>query len=359
MPLYAKNLGASGIWLGLIFSIFSITRTLTLPLFGKVSDKLGKKPLIISGLSLYIAFSLMYVVSTSITSLIVVRAFHGIASAMVVPVAMAYVAETAPKEEIGKVMGTFNIFLFLGIGVGPLFGGLLSDFDSYFLAFYGMAAVTGVALLLSILLIPPFSPPDAKKDTNMMKLLKNRIFRLLLLFRLSNAVGRGSIMAFVPIYAAKIGLNTTQIGTIVSVNILVSALLQRKGGELADRSIPELLVFIGTAIAALSLILLPETISFLQIFLLSVMFGLSSSISLPSAVVIAAKAGEPKDIGSAMGLYSGSRGAGRMIGPIIAGAITEWFGLRYAFYAAGLISLIGALVFYLAAKSYRLPPSTL
>ena len=127
MPLYAESLGATGIWLGMIFSGFSLTRALFTPVMGKLSDRWGRKSFISIGLFLYAAISLLYTVAGSVFSLTAVRLIHGVASAMVIPIAMAYVGETTASEEAGKVMGTFSMALFLGMGSGPFFGGLLND----------------------------------------------------------------------------------------------------------------------------------------------------------------------------------------------------------------------------------------
>ena len=99
MPIYARSLGASGIWLGIIFAGFSLSRGIFMPIIGKLSDRKGRKRFITLGLLLYSVISLVYLLAGNVYYLTTVRLFHGLASAMVIPVARAYIGEIAEKGE--------------------------------------------------------------------------------------------------------------------------------------------------------------------------------------------------------------------------------------------------------------------
>jgi len=120
MPIYAESLGATGIWLGVIFAGFSISRGIFMPIIGRISDRKGRKRFILSGLLIYTIVSVAYVHAGSVYTLTFIRIIHGFASAMVIPIAMAYVGEISPEGEEGKYMGTFTVSLFLGMGFGLL-----------------------------------------------------------------------------------------------------------------------------------------------------------------------------------------------------------------------------------------------
>ncbi len=96
LPIYAHNLGASGLYIGLIFGAFSISRTFFLPYFGRQSDKKGRKPFIVAGLFAYTVVSLAFILSNSVESLIAFRFIQGIASAMIMPAVQAYVGISRP-----------------------------------------------------------------------------------------------------------------------------------------------------------------------------------------------------------------------------------------------------------------------
>lgn len=118
LPIYAENLGATGIWLGIIFSAFALSRSVFMPVIGRISDRQGRKWIILIGMFAYAVTSLTYLIADSVYSLTVVRLIHGIASAMVVPIAMAYIADLSEKGKEGSRMGNFSISMFLGMGWG-------------------------------------------------------------------------------------------------------------------------------------------------------------------------------------------------------------------------------------------------
>ncbi len=91
LPVYAHELGAGGFAIGLIFGSFSLSRTFSLSYFGKKSDQNGRRPYIVTGLLAYTLISLAFMFSDSVETLIGIRFFQGIASAMMMPVIQAYV----------------------------------------------------------------------------------------------------------------------------------------------------------------------------------------------------------------------------------------------------------------------------
>ena len=157
LPVYAHNLGASGIYIGLIFGVFSLSRTLFLPYFGGLSDKKGRKPFIVAGLFLYSLISFAFLLADNVQSLIIIRFFQGISSAMMMPVILAYVGDITPENKEGLTMGLFNMSMFFGLSLGPLIGGTIKDNFNLNASFIcmGLLAVTGC--LLSICLLPPQS----------------------------------------------------------------------------------------------------------------------------------------------------------------------------------------------------------
>ena len=121
LPVYAHDLGAGAFQIGLIFAAFSLTRSLFVPYFGKLSDRKGRKPFLTSGLLTYFLLSLIYAATKTVTTLILLRLAQGFTSAMILPVAQAHS---------------------VGMLLGPLIGGLLLDISSFRLVF-----ITGAAIM--------------------------------------------------------------------------------------------------------------------------------------------------------------------------------------------------------------------
>ena len=103
IPVYAVELGAGGFLLGLIIASFNISRTLFNPFAGRLSDKWGRKKFMVTGLFVYAGVSVLYVLPSHAETLIFIRFFHGLASVLVVPIAMALAADIAPTQKLGSV----------------------------------------------------------------------------------------------------------------------------------------------------------------------------------------------------------------------------------------------------------------
>ena len=351
MPIFAESLGATGIWLGIIFSGFSLSRVVFMPIIGKLSDRKGRKLFITSGLLLYAILSLLYPLAKSVMVLVGVRLVHGFASAMVFPIAMAYVGEIAKEGTEGKTMGTFNLAMFLGMGAGPFLGGVVKDAFGFPAAFYSMSALTAVAFFISLFLLPDvMSVSKNRKRQSIKELLKSDTMKGVLIFRLVSSMGRASIMAFLPIIASGFHITTTQIGIILSSLIFFTALLQRPFGKLADRYNKVHQVLVGSIVATLPLFAIPFSEGFLSLFVIGAFIGVGSAIAMPSASAISVIIGQDIGMGATMGVFSSAMSVGMIIAPVLSGVVMDLVGLRWVFYVAGILSSVGIFLFYYFAK---------
>ena len=154
LPILVENMGVGGILIGLIFSSFSISRLLFLPLFGTLSDRYGRRIIILLGLFLYSIIALLYIAAKDPFQLILVRFLHGMSSAMAIPVIFALVASVSPPGEEGKFMGILNRSIFFGMAFGPFIGGLLADITDESFAFVFMSLMSLISLLIAAVTIP-------------------------------------------------------------------------------------------------------------------------------------------------------------------------------------------------------------
>ena len=348
MPIYAQNLGATGIWLGLIFAGFSLARAIFMPIVGKISDKHGRKQFITGGLLLYTIISLLYIAANSVWTLTLVRFIHGFASAMVIPITMAYVGETAKEGKEGRRMGMFNIAFFLGMGSGPLIGGILHDTYGFNSVFIAMAVLTGISFLLTLFLLPNVNihkQSKKKKHISFKKIFASDTLKGLLIYRFVNAMGRGGVMSFMPLMAHKIHITASGIGVILTTNIVFMAALQGLFGILADKWNKFALVVTGASIGALGLTLIPLANNFWTFMGLALIMGFGGAMSMPAATAINVKIGSRYGMGTSMGLFNTAMSVGMIFAPLISGVVMDLWGLRYVFVVAGIISFIGIIVF--------------
>ena len=350
LPVYARGLGATGLWLGIIFSGFSFSRAVFMPIIGRISDRSGRKKFICSGLLLYSFVSLLYPLAEGIYPLIIIRLIHGFASSLVIPIAMAYVGEAADEGKEGVSMGTFSMALFLGMGAGPFLGGFLNDTFGINSAFYAMAVLTVIAFLISFIFLPDVkyaaNKKHAKKAVPFKDIISSNIIKGMLIFRAVIAMGRGGIMAFLPLIASGVNISPSGIGVIISSNIFITAFLQRPFGALADRYNKFHLILIGSSIVALSLILVSFSHNFWELFFISALMGIGAALAIPSAQAITVKVGNTLGMGVSMGMFNMAMSVGMIIAPLISGVVMDKLGIKSVFYVSGIIIFCGVLVFY-------------
>jgi MFS transporter, DHA1 family, multidrug resistance protein len=349
LPIYAENLGATGIWLGVIFSAFALSRSVFMPIIGRISDRRGRKWIILTGMFAYAVLSLAYLIAGSVYSLTAVRFAHGLASAMVVPIAMAYIADLSEKGKEGSHMGNFSISMVLGMGVGPLLGGFLNDTFGMPSVFYAMAGLSAFATLLVAISLPEAKPgrfalPDAP-STPMPALIKLPVMQGVMVFAFISALGRGGMMVFVPVFGPLIAISPFEVGIVLSANTFLMALLQVPIGRLTDTGNKVALIVAGSTIAAIALAVIPLTHSFLPLLLVTSLIGVGGAIQQPAIMALTVDAGRTIGMGTSMGAYNTVFGIGMIIAPLMGGAFMDFVGIEAVFYVGGAISLIGTVIF--------------
>ena len=356
LPVYARDLGASAFLIGLIFGSFSVTRTVFLPVFGTLSDLYGRKAFLVTGLFLYFLVSLLFAVTTEVTALVWIRLGQGFGSAMILPVAQAYIGELSPESKEGRVMGLFNLSLFAGLATGPLFGGIVMDLFGMRAAFLSMGVLTLIGSLLCLILLP--REPAKRKETTSSKratygdFLRNPTVVALTVFRFSFTTCVGIVWAFLPIWASdQGGLSGFSIGVIVSLNVAVAGALMIPMGALADRVSKELLIVLGGLLSVVALLWLSAGTSFWSLLASNGLFGLAGGISLPAVMAATVIAGRgTRAMGSLMGLLAMAHSAGMFFGPIVAGYIMDRVPFERAFQAGALVMLLGTVFFVVVGR---------
>jgi len=359
LPIYAETLGATGFWLGVIFAGFSLSRTISMPLVGRFSDRMGRKRFISSGLFVYTLSSLGYIYANSALELIVVRIIQGFSSAMIIPIAMAFIADISPPEKEGSYMGIFTIALFLGFGCGPLLGGFTKDFISMEADFLIMGGLCLLAFFMVLIYLPRSSsiqkstPPI---DIAFKTILQSRSIMAICFYRFASAFCRGSIITFLPLYAHNaLQLNASQIGLVISSSILLTAVLQFPFGKLADKLNRRMLIILGSILYFSIVPLIPYTLNFIQILTLNIILGLFSALSLPAASALIVVEGKHYGMGSTMAIFNVAMSVGLGIGPLASGVVLDIWGLSGVFYFCTILGFLGTgIVALLFSKRFNL-----
>ena len=179
----AKDLGGMELYSWLI-TAYLLCETGMVPIAGKMSDRYGRKPLFIIGLLLFIGGSIVAGLSNSMTMLIVCRSIQGLGGGILMPVAMAAVADFYAPEDRGKMQGMLGAVFGIGSGIGPLVGGFICTYISWHWVFYINVPLALICFLLTLRQFPSVEANVLKRiDYTGMVVLTALILDILLFFQ--------------------------------------------------------------------------------------------------------------------------------------------------------------------------------
>lgn len=355
-PLYAMGLGASYTLLGLVVSVYGAVQLLTQVPIGRLSDKKGRKWLLVLGLITFTFLPPLYIYATNAYILLPIRILGGIGASAVWPLAMAMIIEQA--EGKGSAMGWYNASFFSAVAFGPLIGGGLYDLYGlkapfYFWAFLGVISV--ITVLIKVQEPARHKPsPSISSDLPRENLILSG-YRATFLACCGVVMWVGIVGGFnttmLPSYASRFGVSMTQIGLIYLAYGGTTALSNIYFGRQADRGRRKLLIIAGCLSGTVSFALLPRASSLPEAILLFAALGTGLGIGNPAAAAIIADATCTSRRGEIFGMFNTSRMMGVVIGPLIAGIIADSYGVNGAI---GAFTIIAAII-TLATSSVRDP----
>lgn len=350
LPFYAEEIGASPTELGFLMAVYSFMQLLFAPMWGRVSDRIGRKPVIMIGiLGLALSFFLMGA-SSELWMLFAARIIGGFLSAANMPTVMAYVADITSEEDRGKGMGIIGAAIGLGFIFGPAIGGVFSK-ESLHLPFF----LAGASSILTFLLVLFFLKESLSKEnqnlgqkrTPIFTLLNGRISYLFFLQLFVSLSLSGLEATFAYFAADTAGLGTVELGYIFMIMGLAGAFVQGGLlGRMTKRYGEGLVIQIGIAISALGFTLILFVKDFFTAAIFLTVFGIGNGVIRPSVSSLLTKqslAGH----GSTTGLLSSFDSLGRIIGPPMGGLLfSVAIGLPY------ISGIVLSAIAYLLYRGY-------
>jgi MFS family permease len=361
LPVYAKDLGANGVWLGLTFSVFAIVQTFFGPFAGRLSDKYGRKPFIVAGLVIYIIAALGYLTATNFYQVIGFRAFSGFGTSLIFSVARAYIGDMTPEGNEGRWLGVFATADIAGFGTGPLIAGGLREligFNSVFVAMAGMLMFSAVILAWWL---PRHSPAEERRrageaprhlNVSFREAARERLVVAVTLYMGLQSLAYGAILSFLALRLEdNLHASPLAIGAAFATQDLTGGLAQPMLGRLADRFDRRMLVAIGLSTNAVWMAYLGYAPVYVLIVLMLFFMGAGNGLAGVSASALQIVAGRKVGMGTVLGLGSASNGLGIVVGSVAAGVLVDVFGTSSAFLFAGALTMLGVPIFLTFTRS--------
>jgi DHA1 family multidrug resistance protein-like MFS transporter len=329
MPFYVESMGASATELGLLVAISPFIQLVASPVWGSVSDRHGRKPVLVVGLLGYGISMLLFGLSTELWMLFAARGVGALLSAATMPTTMAYVGDSTTDKERGGGMGMLGAAMGLGMVLGPALGGILAT-ESLSTPFFLTAAVCLVTLVLVLFLLPESLPQPARRQAAsrmapaaQVRALWGELFGLLgvlLLMAFLVSFGLTNFQGIFGYYALKkFGYGTEEVGWILTVVGVVAALTQGLlTGPLTKRW-GEAAVIKATLLgSAVTFALLLTANNLVTVLITTGLFTLPNALLRPSVISLTSKQAGAQQ-GAAMGLNNSFSSLGRVVGPVWAG----------------------------------------
>lgn len=380
LPFYAERLAmAAGsshkmmvVHVGLLTAVFSLMQLLFAPLWGRLSDRIGRRPLLLLGMAGYGAAHLLFGMATSLWLLYGARILGGILASATIPAATAYVADATSERERGRGMAWLGTAVSLGAVAGPALGGLTAwhslhlysrfghfMIDIFSLPFFVAAALTFLTLLAAFRWLP--ESLMARSETNTVPLLLNdwqtlsrKIWPLLGLSLLSQ-LGLALFETVFALYAqAKLGYGPAQVGIAFMVCGSVMALFQGVAvGALSGRVRETVQIALGFGLMGMGIALLLLVRTQPLVYGSIGFLALGMALISPNLSALTSKSSSDR-IGTALGLQNAANNLGQVFGPLLGGGLFAWkAGAPYFLTSVSLLVVAAIIVRHRRSQPIR------
>ncbi len=365
IPFFIEDMGAGGTELGLLVASYAIMRLIFGPIWGSLSDRVGRKPILMVGIFGYGITMILFGLATKLWMLFVFRSLSGILSSATSPTTMAYISDSTSEKDRGGGMGTLGAAIGIGTILGPGFGGLLGG-ESLSIPFFIAGGMSFLALLLIWLFLPESLSVEARRQASH----KKRLTASDLWQAMVGPIGILLGMAFLVSYAMttfysifglyalqKFSYGTQEVGAIMMVVGMVSALAQGVFTGPLTRRWGEAAVIKTTLLAtALGFIGISLGNTFVTFLIAIGFFTLATALLTPAITALTSKR-TTLEQGISMGLSNSFMSLGRIAGPMVAG-ITFDINIEYPNLSGALVLLVGFLASLVWVKKAAPTPKT-
>ena len=343
LPIYLPRREFSNLIVGVVVAAYPIAETISVPVFGILSDRYGRRRWIYIGLAISMVTLFAFTLSRNVGYLIVVHAIEGLAAAMIVVSSLAMVTDISTVSNRGREMGIYDFANLGGYVVGILMAGILNRTFSMSASFYFGSILAGIGAIISYKYLKDMSVSNACSAPSpyqtIRALLTNRHSAAMFPIWLAVTTFIGMALTFGP----RLGPSLLMTSFLLAGAVLVLAFTQPFFGRLSDKygrnrmMTLGMISLLGLIVSAIGVIREPTHLLLVSPFL--IVFGLGSFAFAPAALASLGDLAPSGGRGTTMGAYSFVISLGTIIGPLLGGYLLDHYGLSSLFYGALVILL--------------------
>jgi len=352
LPLFALSLGAGTAQVGMINAAFMLSAGLLAIPSGILSDRLGQRPMLLSGLLIISCSSFLIPFSTGPLGLGVVYLFFGAGLAAFTPTMMSLVADITPSGHLGRAYSLYTSAVYAGMTFGPAAGGLVGrtwGLRETFLVSGGLVFSSALFSFFSLPRTTPTRRPQGESTSvraSLTPLLGNHRLNSCLLGTIGGCIGFGMFVSFLPLHARALGLDPGQIGLVFASHALANAFLRIPFGRLSDRVDRGAMTAAGLLLFALALAAVGLCRGFASLAICAGFLGTGMGFGFTALGALVADVVSPKERGFALGMYNSCIYLGMMLSSATMGYVIHGVGFRNGFLLVGTLVACMTILFW-------------
>jgi MFS family permease len=350
MPLYAERLGASEVWVGLLSTIYSLMQFVFAPIWGRLSDRIGRRPVLLASIAMTALAFLMYGLAGTFAMLVLSRAFAGAATANIA-IARAFVADVTPPEGRAKGMGIIGAAFGLGFVLGPAIGGVLSHRSLALPGFAaaGLAALNGVAAWFILPEPEQRVVRDLARKSRFVAFFSEMgrpgIRRMILVYFLTVLAFSAMEATYALLSWHRYGIDQAHVSWLFAyIGILVVVVQGGLIGRLTRMFGEKRLLVGGLVLQALALAALPFAGNVTGLMIATAPLAIGSGLSQPALSSLLSRFAHQEDQGGTLGIGESASAFGRIIGPEAGTFTFGRFSMAAPYLGGAVLMALAALV---------------
>ncbi|MCY9515442.1 MFS transporter [Paenibacillus apiarius] len=357
VPYFTEQYQMSSTTLGILFGSYAAALFLTTPMFGRITDRLGRRKTIILGLICMIAATLLFVFSQTTMTLILARFIQGLAAAASWTAALALLADLFPGPMRGAVMGIAMTGISSGSLLGAPIGGWLFEVGDHHTPFWFAMGLTLLITSLVVLLLREPKRMERPAEGGAFSLLRHRTVLFIACVILLAETTLTMLEPLLPVYVTeRFQLSPLTLGLLFGAMTLCYGLIAPISGSLAVRYNPFRLMLFGLAGLAvtLPLIVMASSVPLMMLAgcFIGAAVGFTLSPTLPTLGSIVDKDAAGGDYGAAYALFNMIHAVGMMLGPVASGVLTDTLTVTTSLVVVSTVILAVAISFSILMRRH-------
>ena len=360
LPAYLSSLGG-GAYKGLIIALFTLTAGISRPFSGKLTDTVGRVPVMAFGSLVCFVCGFLYPILTSVAGFLFLRLLHGFSTGFKPTATAAYIADIIPAHRWGEALGIHGICFSTGMAIGPAIGGYITQAYSINALFYcsSLFAFLSIGILMNV---KETLTDKQRFHARHLKIKGRDILEPLVLpaaiVTFLGYVSYGALLTLVPDWSASLGVANK--GTFFVVFTLSSLLMRFVAGKISDRRGRIVVLKTALLLVAGSLVLIGFASSPVLLLTGAFIYGMGTGLFSPASTAWTADLSDPQYRGRAMATMYIALELGIGLGALLAGAFFQDHLQRIPplFYASAIVTFLGWLYLLLTRPPVRYQPPT-